>query len=129
MVHTSLEQNSAQASAFQNFHRYASDTPLIHKCVTALLKTLHLARLFKRFNLQQSLLPVIFGLKSCFLLCSPVPCSVMIGFDWLLFPPCKRVQLCCGQIGHTTGIQWRLEIPTRRSIIQICLVYLLEWWA
>ena len=25
--------------------------------------------------------------------------------DWLLFPPCKRVQLCYGQIGHTTGIQ------------------------
>ena len=31
--------------------------------------------------------------------------------DWLLFPPCKRVQLCYGQIGHTTGIQrdWKYQ--------------------
>ena len=37
VVHTSLEQNTAQTSAYRNFHRYVSDTPLIRECVTELL--------------------------------------------------------------------------------------------
>ena len=73
MVHTSLEQNSAQASAFQNFHRYASDTSLIHKCVTALLKTLHLARL-----LTESVVSHFWPKK---LFSFMLTCAVMIGFD------------------------------------------------
>ena len=38
MLDTSLEQNTAQTSAYRNSHRYASDTPLIRECVTELLK-------------------------------------------------------------------------------------------
>ena len=39
VVHTSLEQNTAQTSAYRNFNRYVSDTPLIRECVTELLST------------------------------------------------------------------------------------------
>ena len=39
MLDTSLEQNTAQTSAYRNSHRYASDTPLIREYVTELLKT------------------------------------------------------------------------------------------
>ena len=31
-----FEQNTLQTSAFRNSHRYASDAPLIHECMTEL---------------------------------------------------------------------------------------------
>ena len=49
LKHTSLEQNTPQTSAYRNFYRYASDTPLICEYVTEALLKIFILTILKIF--------------------------------------------------------------------------------